>query len=214
MNKKIVIGIFAMLFFGGGFLLYNSYQEGRKLDVQAKKLDNRAKEHEILQNQSEEKGKATTVTSATAEAKNTNKQVASSVNSSNSVKNKTTYEKDLKSRMTSANEGNVSSEINALRNNENANEAWTKELDKIYSLLMSELSGSQKAKLQNSQKAWIKSVEKEVNTAMDEYCPADSNGERVGCGTLGGLEEMRIRVRRTRSRTLELARMYDEMHNK
>ena len=47
----------------------------------------------------------------------------------------------------------------------------------------------------------------------NEYCPADSNGERVGCGTLGGLEEMRIRVRRTRSRTLELARMYDEMHN-
>lgn len=213
MDKKIIIGIFTVVFLGGGFLLYNSYQEGRKLDVQAKKLDSRAKEHEILQTQSEEKTTATAVTSATTEAKNSNVQVTASVDN-NSVKNKTTYEKDLKSRMVSANEGNVSSEIDALRNNEDANEAWDKELNKIYSLLMSELSGSQKTKLQNSQKAWARSVEKEVGTAMDEYCPADSNGERVGCGTLGGLEEMRIRVRRTRSRTLELARMYDEMHNK
>jgi hypothetical protein len=213
MDKKIIIGIFAVLFLGSGFLLYNSYQEARKLNVQTKKLDNRAKEHEILKTQSEKQATISTPVSTTDKTKNITQQLTTSVNNTNVVKNKTTYEKDLKSRMTSANEGNVSSEIDALRNNEDANEAWTKELNKIYSLLMSELSGSQKAKLQNSQKAWIKSVEKEVNTAMDEYCPADSNGERVGCGTLGGLEEMRIRVRRTRSRTLELARMYDEMHN-
>ena len=213
MDKKIIIGMFVVLFLGSGFLLYNSYQEARKLNVQTKKIENRAKEHEILKTQSEKQATVKTPAPTTGEIKNINKQLTSSVNNSNPVKNRTTYEKDLKSRMTSANEGNVSSEIDALRNNEDANEAWTKELDKIYSLLMSELSESQKIKLQNSQKAWIKSVEKEVNTAMDEYCPADSNGERVGCGTLGGLEEMRIRVRRTRSRTLELARMYDEMHN-
>ena len=213
MDKKIIIGIFAVLFLGSGFLLYNSYQEARKLNVQTKKLENRAKEHEILKTQSEKQATISTPVSTTDKTKNINQQLTTSVNNTNVVKNRTIYEKDLKSRMTSANEGNVSSEIDALRNNEDANEAWTKELDKIYSLLMSELSGSQKAKLQNSQKAWIKSVEKEVNTAMDEYCPADSHGESGGCATLGRLEEMRIRVRRTRSRTLELARMYDEMHN-
>ena len=43
MDKKIIIGIFAVLFLGSGFLLYNSYQEARKLNVQTKKLENRAK---------------------------------------------------------------------------------------------------------------------------------------------------------------------------
>ena len=152
MDKKIIIGIFAVLFLGSGFLLYNSYQEARKLNVQTKKLENRAKEHEILKTQSEKQATISTPVSTTDKTKNINQQLTTSVNNTNVVKNKTTYEKDLKSRMTSANEGNVSSEIDALRNNEDANEAWTKELDKIYSLLMSELSGSQKAKLQNSQK--------------------------------------------------------------
>ena len=97
---------------------------------------------------------------------------------------------------------------------EKARKAWDDELNKVYKLLMSELSGEQKAKLQNSEREWIKNIEKEIEKMLDEECGLDEKGKRMTCGTVVVPIEAGTRMERTKERAIQLAKMYDEIHKK
>ena len=92
-------------------------------------------------------------------------------------------------------------------------EAWDKELNKIYKLIISELPESQKIKLRNEERAWLKRKDKEMDKAAEEMAMGrDENGELVGCGTGCGHASRAINIEMTKERTIELARMYDKLH--
>ena len=97
---------------------------------------------------------------------------------------------------------------------EKARKAWDDELNKVYKLLMSELSGEQKAKLQNSEREWIKNIEKEIEKMLDEECGLDEKGKRMTCGTVVVPIEAGTKMERTKERAIQLAKMYDEIHKK
>ena len=66
---------------------------------------------------------------------------------------------------------------------------------------MERLSKDKKEKLRNSQRAWIKSKEKKANEASKE---ADG-------GTLAGVLYSGTLASMTKERTIELAKMYDNL---
>ena len=117
-----------------------------------------------------------------------------------------TYTKELESRMeklekemqSKLDSGVTSEMINA---NSELYEAWDAELNKVYKLLMERLSKDKKEKLRNSQRAWIKSKEKKANEASKE---ADG-------GTLAGVLYSGTLASMTKERTIELAKMYDNL---
>ena len=116
------------------------------------------------------------------------------------------YAKELESKMEKLEEemqskldsGVTSEMVNA--NNE-LYEAWDKELNKVYKLLMERLPSDRKEKLKNAQRAWIKSKEKKANEASKE---ADG-------GTLAGVLYSGTLASMTKERTIELAKMYDNL---
>ena len=93
-----------------------------------------------------------------------------------------------------------------------AYQSWDVELNKIYKLLMSELPETQKTKLRNEERAWLKRMVNEVNKSLDESCGVDENGKRLMCGTLDNIDEANIKLQMVKARTIELARMYDDLH--
>ena len=102
---------------------------------------------------------------------------------------------------------------NNMTNAGEAFEAWDKELNKIYKLIMSELPESQKIKLRNEERAWLKRKDKEMDKAAEEMTMGrDENGELVGCGTGCGHASRAMNIEMTKERTIELARMYDKLH--
>ena len=105
-------------------------------------------------------------------------------------------------------------EENEQKQAEKARKAWDDELNKVYKLLMSELSGEQKSKLQNSEREWIKNIEKEIEKMLDEECGLDEKGKRMTCGTIVVPIEAGTRMERTKERAIQLAKMYDEIHKK
>ena len=132
-------------------------------------------------------------------------QVTTSQETSASVvtKKRTNYEAELMNRMASVDENSA---YKAYKN-------WDAELNKVYKLLMSELPENSKIKLRNSERAWLKQMVNEVNKSLDESCGVDGNGKRLMCGTLDSIDEANIKLQMTKERTIELARMYDELHN-
>ena len=92
-------------------------------------------------------------------------------------------------------------------------EAWDRELNKVYKLLMSELPDSQKTKLRNEERAWLKRKDREMDKAAEEMSMGrDENGELIGCGTGCGHAARATNIEMTKERTIELARMYDDLH--
>ena len=91
-------------------------------------------------------------------------------------------------------------------------DSWNDELNKVYKLLMSEIPENSKIKLRNSERAWLKQMVNKVNRSLDESCGVDENGKRMICGTSDSIDEANIKFRMTKERTIELARMYDELH--
>ena len=83
---------------------------------------------------------------------------------------------------------------------------------------MSELSDNQKTRLRNEERAWLKRKDKEMDRAAEEtavrryeMCGGDEvNGQ--ACGTGATLAEIGTKLDMTKERTIELARMYDELH--
>ena len=132
-------------------------------------------------------------------------QVTTSQETSTSVvaKKSRNYEAELMNRMASVDENSA---YKAYKN-------WDAELNKVYKLLMSELPENSKIKLRNSERAWLKQMVNEVNKSLDESCGVDENGKRLMCGTLDSIDEANIKLQMTKERTIELARMYDNLHN-
>ena len=75
------------------------------------------------------------------------------------------YENDMAARMKPIEEKTqqqLDTGVNMLGATKNLEQAWDTELNKIYKLLMSKLSGQQQTKLRNEQLAWIKERDKKA----------------------------------------------------
>ena len=120
---------------------------------------------------------------------------------------KSSYEKAMINRMRS-----VENELNSytyentrycaefLGYREKLHQKWDDELTKIYKLLMSKYSDSQKKSLKSEEIAWIKKRQK----AIDKI-----SSEMNGC--LGGVVIENTEIDTIKSRAIELARRYDEL---
>lgn len=199
-NKNTIIwvttiaAIAVLAFFSvGGFLLYNSHIKNKEMEVKLR-LEQEKTKQEIARSQSQQQlAQVTTASQETTTAPVVRKR-------------RTNYEAELMNRMSSVPENNM---VNA---NE-VFEAWDRELNKVYKLLMSELSDSQKTRLRNEERAWLKRKDKEMNKASEEMAAGrDENGELIGCGTGCGHASRAANIEMTKERTIELARMYDELH--
>lgn len=197
-NKNTIIlvttisAIAVLVFFSvGGFLLYNSHIKNKEMEVKLR-LEQEKTKQEIVKSQSQQQ--STQV--ATASQETTTAPVVR--------KRRTNYEAELMNRMSSVPENNM---VNA---NE-VFEAWDQELNKVYKLLMSELSDSQKTRLRNEERAWLKRMVSETKKSVYEMCGGgEFNGQACGTGTT--LAEIGTKLDMTKERTIELARMYDELH--
>ena len=193
MNKKttliIVCTAIFTFFLGGAFLIDSSYIKTQELQAKVK-LEQEKTKQEMIKNQNEQQQMA---------------QVTTSQETSTSVvaKKSRNYEAELMNRMASVDENSA---YKAYKN-------WDAELNKVYKLLMSELPENSKIKLRNSERAWLKQMVNEVNKSLDESCGVDENGKRLMCGTLDSIDEANIKLQMTKERTIELARMYDNLHN-
>ena len=193
MNKKttliIVCIAISAFFLGGAFLIYSSYIKTQELQTKVK-LEQEKTKQEMIKTQNEQQQMA---------------QVTTSQETSASIvtKKRTNYEAELMNRMASVDENSA---YKAYKN-------WDAELNKVYKLLMSELPENSKIKLRNSERAWLKQMVNEVNKSLDESCGVDENGKRLMCGTLDSIDEANIKLQMTKERTIELARMYDNLHN-
>ncbi len=198
-NKNTIIWIIAILsvivgltiFSIGVFWLYNSHMKNKELQIKLKLEEEKTKQ-EIAKSQNQQQMAQVTT------SQETKTPVV--------VKKRTNYEAELMDRMSSVPENNM---VNA---NE-VFEAWDRELNKVYKLLMSELPDSQKTKLRNEERAWLKRKDKEIDKAAEEMAMGrDENGKLIGCGTGCGHAARATNIEMTKERTIELARMYDDLH--
>lgn len=204
MNKKITAIIIAAcvaiftFFLGGAFLIYNSFIKTQELQAKVK-IEQEKTKQEMLKTQNDQQMAQVTTSQETS---------APVV-----AKKGTNYEGELMSRMSSVQDtGFDGSDSQMYYQAEAAYQAWDKELNKVYKLLMSELPDSQKTKLRNEERAWLKRMVNEVNKSLDESCGVDENGKRLMCGTLDNIDEANIKLQMVKARTIELARMYDDLH--
>ena len=193
MNKKITaiiiaacVAIFAF-FLGGAFLIYNSFIKTQELQAKVK-IEQEKTKQEMLKTQNDQQMAQVTTSQETS---------APVV-----AKKRTNYEAKLMDKMASVDENYPYK----------AYQSWDVELNKIYKLLMSELPETQKTKLRNEERAWLKRMVNEVNKSLDESCGVDENGKRLMCGTLDNIDEANIKLQMVKARTIELARMYDDLH--
>ncbi len=207
-NKKyIIISLFLAIFFGSALLIYSSYSKMQRLQAELKLQEEKAK-MEKQAKENEEK---------LAEAQQNLQKDVQKVEETvvNTVTQQINYEEELKKRMSSVKDTDFEgSTAEMAEQAEKARKAWDDELNKVYKLLMSELSGEQKAKLQNSEREWIKNIEKEIEKMLDEECGLDEKGKRMTCGTVVVPIEAGTRMERTKERAIQLAKMYDEIHKK
>ena len=197
MDKKITaiiiaacVAIFAF-FLGGAFLIYNSFIKTQELQAKVK-IEQEKTKQEMLKTQNDQQMAQVTTSQETS---------APVV-----AKKSTNYEAELMSRMSSVPENNM---VNA----DEVFTAWDKELNRVYKLIMSELPQDQKIKLRNEERAWLKRKSKEMDRAAEEMAAGrDENGNLIGCGTGCGHASRAMNIEMTKERTIELARMYDELH--
>ena len=193
MNKKITAIIIAAcvaiftFFLGGDFLVYKFFIKIQELQAKVK-IEQEKTKQEMLKTQNDQQMAQVTTSQETSEP-----VVA---------KKSTNYEAKLMDKMASVDENYPYK----------AYQSWDVELNKIYKLLMSELPETQKTKLRNEERAWLKRMVNEVNKSLDESCGVDENGKRLMCGTLDNIDEANIKLQMVKARTIELARMYDELH--
>ena len=196
----IIAAIAVLSFFSvGGFLLYNSYIKNKEMEVKLR-LEQEKRKQEIAKSQSQQQlAQVTTASQETTTAPVVRKR-------------RTNYEAELMNRMSSVKDTDfdgTNAEMGAQAGQ--AYEAWDRELNKVYKLLMSELSDNQKTRLRNEERAWLKRMASETKKSVYEMCGGDEvNGQ--ACGTGATLAEIGTKLDMTKERTIELARMYDELH--
>ena len=205
-KKSIITSVFAVIILIGVFLIYSSYSKMLRLQAELKLQEAKEKIKKIEEN---EQKQAETQQNLQKDIQKVEEIVA------NAVTQQTNYEEELMKRMSSVKDTDFEgSTAEMAEQAEKARKAWDDELNKVYKLLMSELSGEQKAKLQNSEKEWIKNIEKEIEKMLDEECGLDEKGKRMTCGTVVVPIEAGTRMERTKERAIQLAKMYDEIHKK
>ena len=201
MNKKITAIIIAAcvaiftFFLGGAFLIYNSFIKTQELQAKVK-IEQEKTKQEMLKTQNDQQMAQVTTSQETS---------APVV-----AKKRTNYEAELMNRMSSVQDtGFDGSDSQMYYQAEAAYQAWDKELNKVYKLLMSELPDSQKTKLRNEERAWLKGMVNETKKIVYEECGEE--GEN-GCGSIVHLRKIGTKMDMVKSRTIELARMYDDLH--
>ena len=201
MNKKITAIIIAAcvaiftFFLGGAFLIYNSFIKTQELQAKVK-IEQEKTKQEMLKTQNDQQMAQVTTSQETS---------APVV-----AKKGTNYEAELMSRMSSVQDtGFDGSDSQMYYQAEAAYQAWDKELNKVYKLLMSELPDSQKTKLRNEERAWLKGMVNETKKIVYEECGEE--GEN-GCGSIVHLRKIGTKMDMVKARTIELARMYDDLH--
>ena len=201
MNKKITAIIIAAcvaiftFFLGGAFLIYNSFIKTQELQAKVK-IEQEKTKQEMLKTQNDQQMAQVTTSQETS---------APVV-----AKKSTNYEAELMNRMSSVQDtGFDGSDSQMYYQAEAAYQAWDKELNKVYKLLMSELPDSQKTKLRNEERAWLKGMVNETKKIVYEECGEE--GEN-GCGSIVHLRKIGTKMDMVKSRTIELARMYDDLH--
>jgi len=205
-KKSIITSVFAVIILIGVFLIYSSYSKMLRLQAELKLQEAKEKIKKIEEN---EQKQAETQQNLQKDVQKVEETVA------NAVTQQTNYEEELMKRMSSVKDTDFEgSTAEMAEQAEKARKAWDDELNKVYKLLMSELSGEQKAKLQNSEREWIKNIEKEIEKILDEECGLDEKGKRMTCGTVVVPIEAGTRMERTKERAIQLAKMYDEIHKK
>lgn len=205
-KKSIITSVFAVIILIGVFLIYSSYSKMLRLQAELKLQEAKEKIKKIEENEQKQ-----------AEAQQNLQKDVQKVEETvaNAVTQQTNYEEELMKRMSSVKDTDFEgSTAEMAEQAEKARKAWDDELNKVYKLLMSELSGEQKAKLQNSEREWIKNIEKEIEKMLDEECGLDEKGKRMTCGTVVVPIEAGTRMERTKERAIQLAKMYDEIHKK
>ena len=205
-KKSIITSVFAVIILIGVFLIYSSYSKMLRLQAELKLQEAKEKIKKIEEN---EQKQAETQQNLQKDVQKVEETVA------NAVTQQTNYEEELMKRMSSVKDTDFEgSTAEMAEQAEKARKAWDDELNKVYKLLMSELSGEQKAKLQNSEREWIKNIEKEIEKMLDEECGLDEKGKRMTCGTVVAPIEVGTKMERTKERAIQLAKMYDEIHKK
>ena len=205
-KKSIITSVFAVIILIGVFLIYSSYSKMLRLQAELKLQEAKEKIKKIEENEQKQ-----------AEAQQNFQKDVQKVEETvaTAVTQQTNYEEELMKRMSSVKDTDFEgSTAEMAEQAEKARKAWDDELNKVYKLLMSELSGEQKAKLQNSEREWIKNIEKEIEKMLDEECGLDEKGKRMTCGTIVVPIEAGTRMERTKERAIQLAKMYDEIHKK
>lgn len=206
-KKNIIISVFAVIVLIGVFLIYSSYSKMQRLQAELKLQE--AEEKIKKMEEENEKKQAEAQQNFQKDVQKVEETVATAVTQ------QTNYEEELMKRMSSVKDTDFEGSTAEMAEQvEKARKAWDDELNKVYKLLMSELSGEQKAKLQNSEREWIKNIEKEIEKMLDEECGLDEKGKRMTCGTVVVPIEAGTRMERTKERAIQLAKMYDEIHKK
>ena len=208
-KKSIITSVFAVIILIGVFLIYSSYSKMLRLQAELKLQEAKEKIKKIEENEQKQAEAQQNLQNLQKDIQKVEETVA------NAVTQQTNYEEELMKRMSSVKDTDFEgSTAEMAEQAEKARKAWDDELNKVYKLLMSELSGEQKAKLQNSEREWIKNIEKEIEKILDEECGLDEKGKRMTCGTVAAPIEAGTKMERTKERAIQLAKMYDEIHKK
>ena len=194
----VIIGLSAIILFSGIFYILNMQSKIAKLETEQKEQEKRQLETQNMA--SIQSVQSQPNTKKEAEVKTEPKVVKAKTNAP-----KSSYEKAMINRMRP-----VENELNSytyentrycaefLGYREKLHQKWDDELTKIYKLLMSKYSDSQKKSLKSEEIAWIKKRQK----AIDKI-----SSEMNGC--LGGVVIENTEIDTIKSRAIELARRYD-----
>ena len=194
----IIIGLSVFILLGGIFYIFNMQSKLTKLETEQEEQLKRQVETQNMA--SVQSVQSQPNTKKEAEVKTEPKVVKAKTNAP-----KSSYEKAMINRMRP-----VENELNSytyentrycgefLGYREKLHQKWDDELTKIYKLLMSKYSDSQKKSLKSEEIAWIKKRQK----AIDKI-----SSEMNGC--LGGVVIENTEIDTIKSRAIELARRYD-----
>ena len=199
---KILIGIIIVLsvfiLFSGIFYIFNMQNKLTKLETEREEQLKRQVETQNMA--SVQSVQSQPNTKKEAEVKTEPKVVKAKINAP-----KPSYEKVMINRMRP-----VENELNSytyentrycaefLGYREKLHQKWDDELTKIYKLLMSKYSDSQKKSLKSEEIAWIKKRQKAIDIISSEM---------NGC--MGGVVIENTEIDTIKSRAIELARRYD-----
>ncbi|WP_304180904.1 lysozyme inhibitor LprI family protein [Leptotrichia trevisanii] len=194
----IIISLSMIILFSGVFYILNMQNKLAKLETEQKEQTKRQLETQNMASVQTVQFKPNTKT--TTEVKAEPKAVKTNANIQ-----KSSYEKAMIKRMKPIeNELNYYTYENTrycgefLGYREKLHQKWDDELTKIYKLLMSKYSDSQKKNLKGEEIAWIKKRQKAIDKIASEM---------NGC--LGGVVIENTEIDTIKKRAIELARRYD-----